>query len=61
MKKNMIERRVTIFTRSAALAALALLSVGTSSAFAATLLHSVDVNGTPSAIWAAIGPFARLS
>ena len=60
MKNNIIERNVTTLGRSAAIAALAFLSMGTSSVFAATLSHSVDVNGTPSAVWAAIGPFCAI-
>ncbi|WP_442895394.1 SRPBCC family protein [Bradyrhizobium sp. AZCC 1678] len=45
---------------AAALGALAFLTVGTSSAFAGTLSSRVDVDGTPSAVWAAIGPFCAI-
>ena len=40
--------------------ALALLSAGVSSASAATLSRSVDVNGTPAAVWSMIGPFCAI-
>ncbi|MEH2553817.1 ketosteroid isomerase-like protein [Bradyrhizobium algeriense] len=60
MKKHTTERNVTALTSSAALGALAFLTVGTSSAFAATLSYRADVDGTPSAVWAAIGPFCAI-
>jgi hypothetical protein len=40
--------------------ALALLSAGVSSASAATLSRSVDVNATPAAVWSMIGPFCAI-
>ena len=40
--------------------ALALLSAGASSASAATLSRSIDVNGTPTAVWSMIGPFCAI-
>jgi hypothetical protein len=46
---------------TAALGALAALSLGASSATAATLTRSIDVKGTPAAVWAAIGPFCAIA
>lgn len=40
--------------------ALGLLSAGISSASAATLSRSIDVNGTPAAVWSMIGPFCAI-
>lgn len=40
--------------------AAAVLSAGTVAASAETVTKSVDVNGTPSAVWAAIGPFCSI-
>ncbi len=40
--------------------ALALLSAGISSASAASLSRSVDVNGTPAAVWSIVGPFCAI-
>ena len=44
----------------AALGALALVSALRSPASAATLSRSVEVNGTPAAVWSAIGPFCAI-
>ncbi len=60
MKKHMIELNITALTRSAALCALAFLFIGAFPASAATLSRSVDVNGTPAAVWSAIGPFCAI-
>jgi len=40
--------------------AVALLGAGVSSASAATLSRSVDVTGTPAAVWSMIGPFCAI-
>lgn len=40
--------------------ALAFLSASASSASAATLTRSVDVNGTPAVVWSMIGPFCAI-
>jgi hypothetical protein len=40
--------------------ALACLSAGASPASAASLSRSVDVNGTPAAVWSVIGPFCAI-
>jgi hypothetical protein len=40
--------------------ALTLLSAGASPASAASLSRSVDVNGTPAAVWSMIGPFCAI-
>ncbi len=39
---------------------LALLSAGATSASAATLSRSIDVNGTPETVWSIIGPFCAI-
>ena len=43
-----------------ALFALTVLSAGASSASAASLSRSVDVNAAPSSVWSAIGPFCAI-
>lgn len=43
-----------------AVCALAFLSASVSSAVAATLTRSVDVNATPAAVWSMIGPFCAI-
>ena len=43
-----------------AIGAFALLSAGASAASAATLSRSVDVSGTPAAVWSMIGPFCAI-
>lgn len=60
MKKHMIELNITAPTRSAALCAFAFLCVGALPASAATLSRSVEVNGTPAAVWSVIGPFCAI-
>ena len=40
--------------------AIALLCAGASSASAATLSRSIDVNGSPAAVWSMIGPFCAI-
>ena len=42
------------------LAAAAMLGAGTAAASAASVVKTVDVKGTPDAIWAAIGPFCSI-
>jgi hypothetical protein len=51
-------RRVKDYVMS--VCALALLGAGVSSASAATLSRSVDVTGTPAAVWSMIGPFCAI-
>jgi hypothetical protein len=46
--------------RSAAFCTVAFLTVSVSAASAATLTHSIDVKGSPSAVWSAIGPFCAI-
>lgn len=46
---------------TAALGVLAALSLGASSAMAATLTRNADVKGTPATVWAAIGPFCAIA
>jgi hypothetical protein len=58
MKKATSRRKIAAITRNAALGALAALSA--SPAFAATLSRSADVSGSPSAVWAMIGPFCAI-
>lgn len=48
------------FIRSAAFAALA-LGLASSQASAATLTRSIDVKGSPAAVWAAIGPYCAIA
>jgi Polyketide cyclase / dehydrase and lipid transport len=60
MKSDITKPNITALTRIAALGALAFLSVGVSPAHAATLSRSVDVSGTPSAVWSMIGPFCAI-
>ena len=60
MKSDITKPNITALTRMAALGALALLSVSVSPAYAATLSRSVDVSGTPSAVWSMIGPFCAI-
>ena len=60
MKKLMNRPNITALTGMAALGALAFLSVDVSPAYAATLSRSVDVSGSPSAVWSMIGPFCAI-
>jgi polyketide cyclase/dehydrase/lipid transport protein len=60
MKKLMNRPNIALLTRIAALGALAFLSISVSPAYAATLSRSVDVSGTPSAVWSMIGPFCAI-
>jgi hypothetical protein len=60
MKTHLIEWNIAAVSRSAGLCALAFLGIVTSPASADTLSKSVDVNGTPSAVWSAIGPFCAI-
>src|SRR3954466_1989439 len=46
--------------RCAALCAVALLTVSVSPASAATLMRSVDVKASPSAVWSVIGAFCAI-
>lgn len=60
MKNLIVARYLTALSPSAALGAMAFLSVSVSPVSAANLSHSVDVNGTPSAVWSAIGSFCAI-
>jgi polyketide cyclase/dehydrase/lipid transport protein len=60
MKKAMSKRNFSAMIRNAALGALAALSANASPAFAATLSRSVDISGSPSAVWSMIGPFCAI-
>jgi hypothetical protein len=55
------ERKRPMVTRVAMSAcALVFLTAGTSPVSAASLSRSVDVNGTPTAVWSMIGPFCAI-
>jgi polyketide cyclase/dehydrase/lipid transport protein len=58
MKKATSRRNFAAMTCSAALGALVALSA--SPTFAATLSRSADISGSPSAVWAMIGPFCAI-
>lgn len=60
MKSDITKPNISALTRIAALGALAFLSISVSPAYAATLSRSVDVSGTPSAVWSMIGPFCAI-
>ncbi len=60
MKSDITKPSVSAMNRIAALGALAFLSISVSPACAATLSRSVDVSGTPSAVWSMIGPFCAI-
>jgi hypothetical protein len=60
MKRHVIKRNIIALTRIAALGALSFLSASLSPAYAATLSRSVDVGGTPAAVWSMIGPFCAI-
>ncbi|HEX9449602.1 MAG TPA: SRPBCC family protein [Dongiaceae bacterium] len=45
---------------AASVCALAILSAGTSPVAADSLSRSIDVEGTPAAVWSAIGPFCAI-
>lgn len=57
-RKKSIAAKVT--DAIVAVCALAFLSAGVSSASAASLSRSVDVNGTPAVVWSVIGPFCAI-
>lgn len=60
MKKHTIKPIMPGITRSAALCTVALLAFGVSAASAATLSRSMDVKGSPAAVWSVIGPFCAI-
>ena len=60
MKKSVTKRNIVALICVAVPGAIAVLSVSFSPAFAATLLRSVDVTATPSAVWSMIGPFCAI-
>ena len=53
-------RIIPAAARLAAVCTVALVGAGATQASAATLSRSVDVKGSPSAIWAMIGPFCAI-
>src|SRR5512144_2964677 len=59
MRNDMTPRIMTAFVRSAALCAVA-LGFGAMPASAANLTRSIEVNGTPSAVWSVIGSFCAI-
>lgn len=60
MTSYTFEPTLPVIIRSAALGAAALVVMGVSAASAATLSRSVDVKGSPSAVWSMIGPFCAI-
>jgi hypothetical protein len=59
VKNDMKARRVPALVRSAMLCAAA-LGIGAMPASAANLTRSVEVNGSPSAVWSVIGSFCAI-
>lgn len=59
MRKYTTKASMPAIMRSALLCTAA-LTFGASAASAATLLRSVDVKGSPSAVWSVIGPFCAI-
>ena len=59
VKNDMTAARVRTLVHYAALCAIA-LGFGTMPASAANLTRSIEVNGTPSAVWSAIGSFCAI-
>ncbi|OKO74911.1 SRPBCC family protein [Bradyrhizobium sp. AS23.2] len=60
MRKHAIEPIVPAIMRSAAFCTAVLLTFGVSAASAATLSRSMDVKGSPAAVWSVIGPFCAI-
>jgi len=59
MKRFTTGSKTIVLGRSVALAAIA-LGLGASAASAASLSRSMEVNGTPAAVWSAIGAFCAI-
>ena len=59
MKNDMKALSITALYRSAMLCAAA-LGIGAAPASAANLTRSIEVNGSPSAVWSAIGSFCAI-
>jgi hypothetical protein len=53
-------KRPTVTKVAVSACALIFLTAGTSPVSAASLSRSVDVNGTPAAVWSIIGPFCAI-
>ena len=60
MSKYMNKPIMPITMRFAAHCTVAFLTLSVSAASAATLSRSMDVKGSPSAVWSAIGPFCAI-
>jgi len=60
MKKHVMNLNTAKAIRIAALGALAVVSVNVSSASAATLSRSADVNGSVASVWSLIGPWCAI-
>src|SRR6266496_2333406 len=60
MIKQAIESKLNLSRRCVALTGLFLLSLIPSQASAASLSRSVEVSGSPSTVWSAIGPFCAI-
>jgi len=60
MSKYMNKSMMPMMMRSAARCTVAFLAFSLSPASAATLSRSMDVKGSPSAVWSAIGPFCAI-
>lgn len=60
MSKYMNKSIMPMMMRSAARCTVAFLAFSLSPASAATLSRSMDVKGSPSAVWSAIGPFCAI-
>jgi len=56
-KKSMVAK---VTNAMVSVCGLAFLSAGASSASADSLSRSVDVNGTPAAVWSIVGPFCAI-
>jgi hypothetical protein len=59
MTNDMTARRIAALVRSTALCAIG-LGFGAMPASAANLTRSIEVNGTPSAVWSVIGSFCAI-
>jgi hypothetical protein len=59
MNSYMTAHRITALVRSAALCAIG-LGFGTMPVSAANLTRSIEINGTPSAVWSVIGSFCAI-
>ncbi|MEH2499799.1 hypothetical protein V1294_006278 [Bradyrhizobium sp. AZCC 1678] len=60
MRKHTIKPTMPTMMRSAALCAVAHVAIGVFPASAATLMRTIDVKASPSAVWSMIGPFCAI-